>query len=285
MRVIEKIEIKSFRSFGNRKKSKTQITKIEDLNIFSGANDSGKSNILRALNLFFNQRTNLNEFLNFNNDFFQRENADNDDVKEELITIKITFWNEKNKGLNAKNNSNIRLPEKFWVSRKWLKTSKFSSYQQDDGVKTAFKTEKTNWKDFFESDEKTLKLNVQPNLSKQLTGFLDSIQYHYIPAIKDKNYFSHLYGELQQTLLKEENSDVNRNKGSFQESIQTSTEELMDEFKKVINNERINISAAFELPDLINLFRTLNNLLCPSSLLIKTYLFFSQYSSQSFMTC
>ncbi len=259
MQVIEKIEIKSFRSFGNRKQSKTQITKIKDLNIFSGANDSGKSNILRALNLFFNKQTNLNEFLNFDKDFFQREHPDEQDVKQELITIKLTFWNEKNKGINKKYKDYTRLPERFWVSRKWLKTSEFSSFQEDDGVHIAFKTEKKdNWTEFYESDEKTLKRYVTANLSKQLTDFLGSIQFHYIPAIKGREYFSHLYGELQETLLKEANSSVNSNKTSFQEAIQKSTKELMDEFKNVINNKHINISAAFELPNLINLFKTLN---------------------------
>ncbi|OQY00630.1 MAG: hypothetical protein B6I26_07355 [Desulfobacteraceae bacterium 4572_130] len=259
MRIIEKIEIKSFRSFGNRKKNKTQITKIKDLNVFSGANDSGKSNILRALNLFFNKRTNLEDFLNFSNDFFRRANPDKNDVKEEQITIKITFWNKKNQGVNIKNESYTRLPERFWVSRKWLKNSEFSAFKQVDGVDTSFKGEKkNNWKEFYEEDQKTLKSNFRANLSKQLTDFLDSIQYHYILAIKDKSYFSHLYGELQQTLLKEEDSNLNRNKISFQDAIQKSTKDLMVEFKKVVNNENINITAAFELPDLINLFRTLN---------------------------
>lgn len=259
MQIIEKIEIKSFRSFGNRKNTKTQISKLKDLNIFSGANDSGKSNILRALNLFFNKRTNLSEFLNFGKDFFKREFPDEQDVKQELITIKISFWNEKNKGINKTHKDYTRLPEKFWVSRKWLKTSEFSGFQQDDGVHISFKTEKeNNWTDFYESDEKTLKPNVRANLSKQLTDFLDSIQYHYIPAIKDREYFSHLYGELQQTLLKESNSSVNKNKVEFQDSIQKSTQDLMEEFKNVINNEQVNITAAFELPNLINLFRTLN---------------------------
>ncbi len=259
MQVIEKIEIKSFRSFGNRKQTKTQINKIKDLNIFSGANDSGKSNILRALNLFFNKKTNLNEFLNFEKDFFRRENPDEQDVKQELITIKITFWNEKNKGINEKHKDYTRLPEKFWVSRKWLKTSEFSSYQQDDGIDISFKIEKKdNLDDFFEKDGKTLKRNIRANLSKQLTDFLDSIQYHYIPAIKDKEYFSHLYGELQQTLLKEANSEVNQNKVSFQSSIQETTKQLMNEFQNVINNNNVNINAVFELPNLINLFRTLN---------------------------
>ncbi len=259
MKIIEKIEIKSFRSFGNRKQSKTQITKIEDLNIFSGANDSGKSNILRALNLFFNKRTNLNDFLDFDNDFFKRESPDEDDIKQELITIKLTFLNTKNKSINQKNKDYTRLPERFWVSRKWLKTSEFSAYQQDDGVQIAFKTEKkANWEDFYEPDKKTPKQNVKANLSKQLTDFLTSIQFHYIPAVKDKSYFSHLYGELQQTLLKEESSTVNKHKSSFESSIQSSTKILMDDFKKVVNNEKLNISAVFELPDLIDLFRTLN---------------------------
>ena len=93
MQLIEKIEIKSFRSFGNQRKNKTQITNIKDLNILSGANDSGKSNILRALNLFFNQKTNLNKFIDFNKDFFKPiDEFEGGFIKEEMITIKIHFW-------------------------------------------------------------------------------------------------------------------------------------------------------------------------------------------------
>ena len=48
MKQIKKIEIKNYRSI------KTQtIENIKDLNIFSGGNDVGKSNVLRALDLFF----------------------------------------------------------------------------------------------------------------------------------------------------------------------------------------------------------------------------------------
>ena len=107
MQLIEKIEIKSFRSFGNQKKHKTQIIDLKDLNIFSGGNDSGKSNILRALNLFFNQKTNLNEFIDFNKDFFRpEERFAKNFIAEEMITIKIFFWNKKNAGLNANNAKN-----------------------------------------------------------------------------------------------------------------------------------------------------------------------------------
>ena len=258
MKIIEKLEIKSFRSFGNRKKNKTQITNINDMNVFSGGNDSGKSNVLRALNLFFNQKTNLTDFVNFNTDYFKISVPDKDDVKEELITIKITFWNRKNKGINAKNKDYTRLPERFWVARKWLKSSTYNNFVQNDGVHVAFKAEKKDkWEDFYEDDKKTLKSNVRANLSKQLTDFLNSIQFHYVPAIKDKTYFSHLYGELQQTLLKEEISIVNKSKEAFESAIQKSTEDLMIEFRNVVNSDQSNISALFELPDLINLFKTL----------------------------
>ena len=102
MKLIEQIEIKNFRSFGNRTGETTKVIKINELNILSGANDSGKSNILRGLNLFFNGKTNLEDFFNFQTDFFKKENEDKQDVKEELVTIKIWFWNKKNQNKNKK---------------------------------------------------------------------------------------------------------------------------------------------------------------------------------------
>jgi AAA15 family ATPase/GTPase len=231
MKVIEKIEIKNFRSFGNRKGGKTQVIKINDLNIFSGANDSGKSNILRALNLFFNKSTNLGEFLNFEKDFFVKENDDDDDIKQELITIKISFINSRNSGKNSKNKEIIRLPERFWVSRKWLRGTEFSNYSQDSSELISFKKEKQEFYNNLLDKNGELRSNFKASLSKQLTDFLNSIQYHYIPAIKDKNYFAHLFGELQQTLLKEKISDVNDSKNKFEKAIQKSTNLLMDEFK------------------------------------------------------
>ena len=48
MRLISEIEIGYFRSI-----YKINISNIGDMAVFFGRNDSGKSNILRALNLFF----------------------------------------------------------------------------------------------------------------------------------------------------------------------------------------------------------------------------------------
>ena len=262
MDIIEQIEIKNFRSFGNRKEESYRISKCNSLNIISGANDTGKSNILRALNLFFNKRTDLNSFLNFERDFYKKADNDSKEIKEELITIKIWFSNKKNKNKN-KNKNKIYLPEKFWVSRKWKKTSEFSQYDQFSSIEKSFEKEKKSNFDFFTeldtNNKVVLKSIYRASLLKQLTDFLSSIQFHYVPAIKDSSYFSHLYGELQQTLWKTKNSVVEEKKNAFEKSIQEETDILMSEFKNSINSKDNQlINPVFQLPsDLINLFKAL----------------------------
>ena len=56
---IRRIQIKNFRSIKNLDIG------VEDLAAFVGDNDSGKSNILRALNLFFNNVIEGDEPLDF----------------------------------------------------------------------------------------------------------------------------------------------------------------------------------------------------------------------------
>lgn len=257
MNIIEQIEIKNFRSFGNRKLESYKVLKCQSLNIISGANDSGKSNILRALNLFFNKKTDLNNFFDFNKDFFKKEEIDENEIKEELVTIKIWFHNPKNIGKNKEKKSNIYLPEKFWVSRKWKKTSEFSLFDQLSSIEKDFEIEKKEDFIFFLDDDSTLKSNARASLQKQLTDFINSIQFHYVPAIKDSNYFSHLYGELQQTLWKTKISTVEKRKNEFEKAIQEETDQLMEEFKNSIGGSG-KIEPVFQLPsDLINLFRAL----------------------------
>ena len=259
MKIIEQIEIKNFRSFGNRQGETSKVLKTNHLNVLSGANDSGKSNILRALNLFFNNHTNLNDFFNFENDFFKKNSRDPSDIKEELVTIKIWFVNKKNLGKNQSRKSKVFLPEKFWVSRKWKKTSTYSDYDQSSSIETDFKKEKKqNYEDFLDADTGKIKSNIRASLTKQLTEFIGSIQYHYIPAIKDHTYFSHLYGELQQTLWKAKISAVEDRKRDFQQAIQDETSVLMEEFKATLNQSSLIFEPIFELPqNMIDLFKTL----------------------------
>jgi predicted ATP-dependent endonuclease of OLD family len=63
MKLIEKVEIHRFRSISDIN------IKTEEVTIFSGINNSGKSNVLRALNLFFNGRSNFDQEYNFSKDY------------------------------------------------------------------------------------------------------------------------------------------------------------------------------------------------------------------------
>lgn len=64
MDLINKFEIKSFRSLYT-----ATFKDCSDLNLIFGRNDSGKSNVLRALNLFFNDDVDVGSELDFNLDF------------------------------------------------------------------------------------------------------------------------------------------------------------------------------------------------------------------------
>lgn len=57
------VEIENFRSItGDSSKSSPVTLELSEFNVIVGQNNSGKSNILRALNLFFNGRTDIGEF-------------------------------------------------------------------------------------------------------------------------------------------------------------------------------------------------------------------------------
>ncbi|MDD5399386.1 MAG: AAA family ATPase, partial [Dehalococcoidia bacterium] len=64
MQIIKSVEIRYLRSIHH-----IRLKKVGELTIFSGPNDVGKSNILKALNLFFNNQVNWAEPFNFSQDF------------------------------------------------------------------------------------------------------------------------------------------------------------------------------------------------------------------------
>ena len=82
---ISSIEIKKFRSIWSSEVS------LKDFNIFVGANDAGKSNIIKALNLFFNGETDYGEPFDFERDFSQLYELKKSHSKKEIL-IAITFF-------------------------------------------------------------------------------------------------------------------------------------------------------------------------------------------------
>lgn len=170
MKIIKKIEIKHFRSVFDQ-----GVEELNHLNIFGGQNDSGKSNVLRALNLFFNNQTSFLEEFDFRSDFsmYSKIKARESKKGRQYISIKIFFDASEIKGkvglrkLAEDNDARDGL----WVERRWWAYSEDGSYEQivpnyitaaDQGIKRSFSV------------------------------FLQSIRFVYIPAFKSENVFSYL---------------------------------------------------------------------------------------------
>ena len=102
MQLIDRIEVNYFRSVYS-----VSVKKLRDLNVFLGPNDAGKSNILRALNLFFNNESGYDEDIQFLQDVTHLRQQEARDAKGRLtIWIKVHFNNvEKWK----------TLPQKFYI--------------------------------------------------------------------------------------------------------------------------------------------------------------------------
>lgn len=230
MKNISRIEIQYFRSI-----YRANINDLKDLNVLTGKNDVGKSNVLKALNLFFNNSVYDNINFDFKENFnkIRAEEVRKDSIKgKQFIQIKITF----NRGLGM----NKTLPEQFTVSKKWLRYDEFPIVTDD-----------------LELQCKKANLKYNDRTKTSLTKFLKSIKYIYIPAIKDSKIFNKVLGMLQETLYDEK---LTNDKGlvdslnNLSNKIQSSAKELNSEFYNATN-----ISANISSPkDITEFYNTLS---------------------------
>jgi chromosome segregation ATPase len=124
MILIKKIRIRYYRSL-----KEIILPDINHLNIFSGKNDSGKSNILKALDVFFNDKP-----INFDEDYNKARLAEVRQTTKEkqFIDIRITFCPPK--GYST-------LPKSITVTKSWDRNGDLIGSPNDDldrnGVKSA----------------------------------------------------------------------------------------------------------------------------------------------------
>ena len=204
--MIEKIEIQYFRSIYRMK-----INSIEDINVLTGKNDVGKSNVLKALNLFFNncvvEQGDFDFISNYN--LKRLEEVRKETIKgKQYIQIKVTFLRG--------NRYEKTLPERFTVSRKWNRDSR--EPQTTDDLEISLKRKG---------------ITISNRNRASLTRFLGKMQYFYIPAIKDKKIFDSMLHNLQNTVYSKKLSG----KDSFVKlmselygQVLSTTEELSTEF-------------------------------------------------------
>ncbi|MEL0659821.1 AAA family ATPase [Psychromonas arctica] len=180
MKVIRKVEIKNFRSFlGTTVSDRAEILSITDLNIFSGSNDSGKSNLLRALNLFFNDEIdNVNKF-RFNSDF----NVFKQDTVQKVIEIKIYFIVNKRKFSISK-----------FYNRDGYRNFEYSFTEKDSDEEIVIDSRPNTNKTRYKDNEAVLK--KESGYKRAATRAMQSVSFSYVPAIREAQFFSHLYGKI-----------------------------------------------------------------------------------------
>ena len=210
MKIIESIEIHDFRSFiGSPQSYKASINDLNNLNIFSGSNDSGKSNILRALNLFFNNEISPGSAFEFNRDFCIGKM----DSGFKVIEISITF------NLSRDKTRDKFLPERFIISKFWdrhgFRNYTYTFNLKEREIRIDSRVEKNkNIKDIFIKSNSTPKEisnagKREWNYRVKFSGFLNKyISFEYVPAIRDKSYFAHLLGRVITTINQKEDSRI-----------------------------------------------------------------------------
>lgn len=247
MKLIEQIEIKYFRSFGSKV---VKVTDLKDLNIFSGSNDVGKSNVIKALNLFFNGEINIGEEFDLRKDLsvIQRLRSEAElELKKQTRTKEDPYASQRDLFVKIKvhfkreiTSEKSTTPEIFWVEKTWDKNG-FN--KQSSNIQVAYK--KKNKKDPTQSQAAALQ--------GQLTQFLNSINFEYIPAVKDRQFLQYLFKKLQNSLFERDNT-FKRTSNQINANIANTTTDLFGEFK-----DKTGIDATFLIPDsLIDFFSTIN---------------------------
>jgi len=198
---IEEITIKNFRSIS------TMRVETNHINVFVGNNDAGKSNVLKALNLFFNGETDHKTTFNFDNDYCKFAKPPSAKKPRE-ITISLKF------SLPSSYN------DKYAVWTKvWRKESLGNQPKKDEKKYPQQK-----------QGEKNLRYT-------KTDTFLRNISYKYIPTIKSEDYFQFLVGELYSSIAaKAEKAFVESSTG-FVDTLQSVTSNLSENLKSQLKME------------------------------------------------
>ena len=188
MHLIDRVEINYFRSVYT-----ISVKKLRDLNVFIGPNDAGKSNILRALNLFFNNQSGYDEELQFLQDVTHLRQEEARDAKGRLtIWIKIHFNNvEKWK----------TLPQKFYIKKTW------NRYSDDPEVSSDVENKQS------------------------LTRFQNKIKFHYVPAVKERDIFSDYLNLLYETLSEREDIEFSGPADALSAAVNSSITDLTEKIR------------------------------------------------------
>ena len=196
---ITKVEVRNFRSVRNLSLSPGKLA------VLVGKNDSGKSNILRALNLFFNGRTMPAEELEFDVDH-NVFNHPNRRAKEISIKLEISLPETY-----RETNGDYLVWERRWRSR-GLVHDEYSGQRRVAGPRGGARVE-------------TVDISDRSNVH----GLLRNINFVYIPAIKDLEYFSELRASIYDIIAEVADREFRNSSQDFEQSISAQLIDLTDQ--------------------------------------------------------
>ena len=206
---ISKIEISHFRSI-----YELRVDEISDVNVISGANDVGKSNIIKALNLFFNYKESPVSFQDDTNSFhtYFSKNA----RKRKFIAVRLTFRRPKGKYPDS-------LSEYFWVKRQWDRD--FPVEPETTWGKDGNSTAEEDW-------------------PQGLTWFLKKSRFLYVPAIRDRNYFRQVLATIYREITERRDEELKTAGDSLLKVIASRSTAIRAALQNVTGLE-----FTFEMPD------------------------------------
>jgi predicted ATPase len=252
--INQKIEIKYFRSFGDKK---TEVVSLSDINIFSGSNDCGKSNILRALNLFFNEEINSGVPFDIDRDFsyFRKKEVEKDKKQKIFVEIAIYFegkykttYREKEFSIKKRWNNKSKLSTIVYEDKNWKGEVSNSTQQARIDIKRYEKEDNTKAKrkkgeEIPKTDKKGNPLKNIGERKGSITQFLNSIIFLYVPAVKDKSFYTNLYGDILSRLQKYKKNK----KEELQNKIKNLSDFINTETGEVLNRI-ITVNSKFSAP-------------------------------------
>lgn len=197
--MISSIRIRNFRSIRN------ELIEAKNMNVFVGLNDVGKSNVLKAINLFFNGQTDYGVTFSFKNDFSFYFPKSSHGTKEIVVEIKFI------------------IPDTY----------------KENGIFTWKKVWRTN--DYF--DESFLNSDGEkPSDRSRVVGTLRRIKYRYVPAVKSKDYYKSLLSDLYFTVSAVMDSPLEQSVSAFSSVIREYTSKISTEVNERVGiNSKLSI--------------------------------------------
>ena len=197
--LIRGITIKNFRSIRRANVSTSHF------NVFVGTNDAGKSNVLKALNLFFNDQVDSGLPFDYQRDFTYLFPPKSKEAKS--ISIAVQF----------------EIPDTF----------------SDGGLYTWEKVWKQTGK---VSDVIHNKNGEVPSARSRIPNALQRIKYRYVPAVKSPDYYKALLGDLYASVAASLDPTLSDAVDSFSDALSAYTDAITrDVFRRLELSSQLTI--------------------------------------------